>query len=199
MDPDEITQCGKSAAKEKIMKIFTIRCRLTLGLLAALSFSLCLQQPAFCQTEKLGLVKYTPPKGWTKILPKGKTTAQENLVQFSHVNEATGKFCVITLYGATTGKGDPDKDFDSEWNNFAVKPFKAAANAPRVPVLSVEGWTLISGAGEVEVKGRTTKILLTVFSGFGKAFSVLVLTDDRSYKPQVQAFIESFVLDKPAP
>ncbi len=50
---------------------------------------------------------------------------------------------------------------------------------------------------EIEYKGRTTKILLTVFSGFGKAFSVLVLTDDRSYKPQVQAFIESFVLDKP--
>ena len=50
-------------------------------------------QTVFGQTEKLGIVQYTPPKGMNK-LPK------ENLVVFSELNQTTGAYCVITLYGA---------------------------------------------------------------------------------------------------
>ncbi len=164
---------------------------------AALTLSLYIPQTAFSQTEKLGIVSYTPPQVWTKTRPKGAKTTQENLVQYIHINKTTATFCVVTLYGATNGTGNPDKDFDSEWNILAVKPFKAAANPPRIPVLSIEGWTIIAGGSEIKLKGRNTKILLNVFSGFGIAFSVLTISDDKSYKPQVQAFIESFVLYKP--
>ncbi|MGI8641119.1 MAG: hypothetical protein ACR2MG_14385 [Pyrinomonadaceae bacterium] len=179
------------------MKFSNVFYKLSFSLFVLTAIGLFAPQTVFCQTEKLGIVSYTPPKGWTKTRPKGAKTTQENLVQYIHINKTTDTFCVVTLYGATNGTGNPDKDFDSEWNILAVKPFKAAANPPRIPVLSIEGWTLISGGSEIEFKGRNTKILLTVFSGFGKAFSVLTISDDKSYKPQVQAFIESFVLDKP--
>jgi len=183
--------------RKRFMKITKINNRIIFGLFAALTLSLFIPQTVFCQKEKLGIVHFTPPKGWTKTRPKGAKTTPENLVQYRHTNKTTATFCVVTLYGATNGTGNPDKDFDSEWNILAVKPFKAAANPPRIPVLSIEGWTIISGGSEIEFKGRNTKILLNVFSGFGKAFSVLTISDDKSYKPQVQAFIESFVLDKP--
>ena len=58
---------------------------------------------AFCQTEKLGIVKYTSPSGMNK-LPK------ENVVAFSQFDQATGKFCIITLYGATPGTGNAKSD-----------------------------------------------------------------------------------------
>ena len=38
------------------------------------------------QTETLGIVKYTPPKGWDK-------TSKENVIAFSKVDRDTGKFC----------------------------------------------------------------------------------------------------------
>ena len=40
---------------------------------------------AFSQTEKLGIVKYTPPTGWNK-------TQKEDLVALSILNQATGAF-----------------------------------------------------------------------------------------------------------
>jgi hypothetical protein len=48
-------------------------------LLLALSFV----PQTFAQTESLGSVKYTPPKGWTKS-PKG------NVAIFSDINQTSG-------------------------------------------------------------------------------------------------------------
>lgn len=179
------------------MKISKVSNRIILNLFAALTLSLLIPQTVFSQTEKLGIVSYTPPKGWTKeAQPKKTNTTQRNLVQYSHVNNTTDTFCVVMLYDAANGTGNPDKDFVSEWNTLVV-PHKAAANPPRIPVLSVEDWTMISGGSEIEVEGRIAKILLNVFSGYGVTVSVVTVSDDKSYKPQVEAFIKSFVLDKP--
>ena len=60
------------------------------GLFAALILCLLIQQTALCQTEKLGIVSYTPPKGWTKTL-------KENVVVYSVHDQATGGFCIITV------------------------------------------------------------------------------------------------------
>ncbi len=73
----------------------------------------------YAQTEKLGVVNYTPPQGMTK-------TSKENVVAFSQYDENTGKFFTITLYGATPGTGNAQSDFAREWNNLVVKPFAVA-------------------------------------------------------------------------
>src|SRR5918997_1909965 len=99
-------------------------------------------QTAFSQTEKLGIVQYTPVNGWTK-------TPKPNTVAFSEYNPATGKFCVITLHGATPGTGSPQSDFAREWNNLVVKTFKAEAN-PKTQTSSVGGWIATGGGSEVE-------------------------------------------------
>ena len=65
-------------------------------------------QTVFGQSEKLGIVQYTAPKGWTK-------TPKENVVVFSEVDQAASRFCIITLYGATPGTGKPESDFAREW------------------------------------------------------------------------------------
>lgn len=99
--------------------------------------SVCIPQAAFCQTQKLGVVQYTPPKEWNK-------TAKENIVAFSKLNETTGGFCIITVYGATPSVGNPESDFKKEWNNLVVKPLEAEAN-PKTETESANGWTMIAG------------------------------------------------------
>src|SRR3981081_3979642 len=79
-------------------------------------------QPAFGQTEKLGIVKYAAPPGWNK------TQTQQNVIAFSIQNQTTGGFCIITLYGATPGTGNPQSDFTREWNNLVVQTMKAEAS-----------------------------------------------------------------------
>jgi hypothetical protein len=59
-------------------------------------------QMALCQSEKLGIVQYVPPKGMTKTL-------KDNVVRVSDFDQVTGKYCIITVYGATPGTAAPGR------------------------------------------------------------------------------------------
>lgn len=163
--------------------------RTLLSLFLTLSVCASIPRPVFCQTEKLGVVQYAPPKGWNK-------STKENLVAFSEYNPATGKFCIITLHGAKPGAGDPESDFKREWDNLVVKTLKAEAN-PKTGTEAADGWTTTWGGAVVEFEGAEAAALLTVISGGGgKTVSILVVFNDASYAPQVAAFSGSIKLDK---
>ena len=149
---------------------------------------LFIPQTAFCQTEKLGIVQYTPPPRWNK-------TPKENVVAFSDLNQTTGGFCIITVYGATQSVGNPQSDFTKEWNNLVVQPLKAEAN-PKTETEAADGWTAIAGGAAVEFQGGKALAFLTVFSGFGKTVSVLGVLNDQSYLPQLQTFVGGIEMDK---
>jgi hypothetical protein len=164
--------------------------KIILGLFAAHIICLCLPQMAFSQTEKLGIVQYTPPKGWTK-------TPKENVVAWSNLNQTTGGFCIITAYGATPSVGNPKNDFTKEWNNLVVKPLQGEAN-PKTETRLSDGWTVIAGGAAVEFQGSKSVAFLTVFSGFGKKVSVLGVLNDQPYMTQLAAFVSSIEMDKAA-
>ena len=155
-----------------------------------IGFILCLfaPLPVFSQTETLGVVQYTPPKGWTKTL-------KENVVTFSDINQASGRFCFITLYGATSSVGTPQQDFAKEWNNLVVKPWSGEAN-PKTETQAVSGWTAIAGGATIDFEGNKAFAVLNVLSGFGKTVSVLAILNNDSYLPPLQAFIERMDIDK---
>jgi hypothetical protein len=147
-------------------------------------------QTGFAQTEKLGIVEYTPPKGWKK-------SVNGNVVGFSQYNQATGIFCILTLYGATPGTGNPQNDFKREWNNLVVKPLNAVAN-PQPETGMMDGWTAIAAGAAVEFQGSKAAAFLTVFSGGGKVVSILGVFNDQSYTAQLAAFTSSIELSKAA-
>lgn len=149
---------------------------------------LFIPQTVFCQTEKLGIVSYTPPQGWNK-------TPKKNIVVFSELNETTGRFCTITLYGATPGTGKPQSDFTREWNNLVVGPFKAEAN-PKTETQAANGWTAIAAGAAVDFQGGKALALLTVFSNFGTTVSVLGIFNDEAYSKQLTAFVTGMDMDK---
>ncbi len=153
-------------------------------------------QSVFSQTEKLGIIRYTPPKGWNK-------TVKENIVAFTDLNAATGRFCIITLYGATNSTGNPESDFKREWNNLVMKPLKAEAN-PETETEVSDGWTAIAGGAAVELDNGKAAAFLTVISGGGKTVSILGLFNDQSYAAQLAAFgtgldLGKVVAESPAP
>jgi hypothetical protein len=164
--------------------------KIIFGVLVATIICLCVPQMAFSQTEKLGIVQYTPPKGWTKTL-------KENVVAWSNHNQSTGRFCIITVYGATSGTGNPQSDFTREWNNLVVKPLQAEAN-PKTETQLAEGWTVIAAGAAIEFQGSKAVALLTVFSGSRKTVSVLGVFNEDAYLTQVVDFVGSIELDKAA-
>jgi len=177
--------------RRKFMKVSKISHRIILSLFVTLMFCLFIPQTVFCQTEKLGIVQYTPPQGWAK-------TPKENVIGFTEYNQATGKFCIITLYGATPGTGSGQGDFSREWANLVVKNMKAEEN-PKPEAQTVDGWTVLAGGSAVESEAGKAVAFLTVVSGFGQAVSVLAVFNDPAYVKQVDSFISAIDLDKPAP
>lgn len=168
------------------MKAYKVICALLVAHLVCLWVPLT----AFGQTERFGIVHYTPPRGWTK-------NTNDNVVALSTRNQATGNFCIITVYGATPSTGNPQKDFAREWNHWVVKPLQAEAN-PKTDTQSAEGWTIVAGGASIEFQGTKAFALLTVFSGFGKTVSILGALNDQAYLGQLTAFISGIELDKPA-
>jgi hypothetical protein len=164
--------------------------KIIFGLVIATIICLWVPQTALSQTEKLGIVQYTPPKGWTK-------TPKENIVAWSNLKQSTGGFCIITVYGATPGAGNPQNDFTREWNNLVVKPLQAEAN-PKTETQMAEGWTITAGGTAVEIQGSKSAAFLTVFSGFGKTVSVLGVFNEQAYMTELAAFVASIELDKAA-
>lgn len=162
-------------------------CRLVFYFCSLTSVIALLAPAAFAQTEKLGVVKYIPPAGWTK------TQLQPNVIAFSKIT--TSKSCIITLYGAAPGTGNPQSDFKREWNKLVVQNMKAEAN-PETASDSQDGWTGIGGGGAVEFGGTRAIAFLTVISGFGQAVSILGVTDDTSCVTQFQVFIAGVEMDK---
>ncbi|HSS21674.1 MAG TPA: hypothetical protein VLL54_16495 [Pyrinomonadaceae bacterium] len=150
-------------------------------------------QPIFSQTETLGIVKYTPPPGWAK-------TVKEGAVVYTDVNKTTNAFCVLTVYASSASAGSIRKDFVNEWNRAVVIPFKADANPKTQTQTNAEGWQATVGAAQIELEGGVkAAALLTVFSGFDKTTSILVIFSDESYLAQASALIEGIKLDKTKP
>lgn len=164
--------------------------KIILSLFILPGFFLLIPATAFCQTEKLGIVQYTPPKEWKK-------NENENVVVFSEVNQKTGGFCFITLYGATTGTGNPKKDFAKDWKSRVVEPFGGEAN-PKTETDSTDDWTGTSGGSSVEFQGNKAAAFLTVFSRGDVTFSVLGITNDETYLTQLVAFVSGIKEDKTA-
>ena len=164
--------------------------KIILGLLIAQTLCLFAAKAIFCQTETLDIVSYTPPKGWAK-------TYKEGAVVYTEINKSTNAFCLLTVYAGTPSAGSPQKDFANEWNAFVVKPFKAEPSPKTETQTTPDGWQATVGGTQIELDaGIKAAAILTVFSGFGKTASVLVIFNDESYLAQASALIDGIKLDK---
>lgn len=165
-----------------------IKYGLILAMLAVHASWLCAPRSVFCQTEKVDIIQYTPPPGWTKTLKDGLTV-------YSNANKATGGFCLMTVYPSAVSLGTPLKDFADEWGEKVAKPFKAEAN-PKSQTQSQDGWTSVSAATQIESDGITSAVMMTVITGYGRRASILVILSNQEYLPQIDAFMAGIKMDK---
>ncbi len=173
------------------MKNIQISRKIILGLFITINLCFFSPQTAFSQTEKLGSVSYTSPQGWTKDF-------KQNVVGFSNLNQKTGGFCIISLYGATPGTKKTTADFTKEWNYLVTTNMKAEA-VPQTDTQNDDGWTLISGGSAVESEVGKAVAFLTVISGYGKTISILAVFNDPVYVKDVDNFIKAIDIDKSNP
>ncbi|MEP6676230.1 MAG: hypothetical protein ABJA78_13795 [Ferruginibacter sp.] len=155
--------------------------------LLAFFFTKC----AFAQTETFDVTTYTPPKDWKKDL-------KEAVVNYSTINATAGTFCVLSIYAGTKSTGDAQKDFNKEWNDLVVNAYKAEAN-PNTETAKSDGWQAITGISVIKIDTINAFTILTVYSGYGKAVSILVTSNDQSYSKNIDDLLATIKINKTKP
>ncbi len=154
-------------------------------------FFISIAQQSICQTETFDIAAYTPPKDWAK-------EANTGVVAYTNINATTGGFCILAMYACSASLGGPKKDFEAEWEARAVTPHNAEASPKTETQTTADGWTAVSAGAPIKLKDLDAYAILTVFSGFGKKFSVMALLNDQSYTNGIDAFLKEIRLDKKA-
>jgi hypothetical protein len=146
--------------------------------------------PAKAQSETLDLVTFTPPKGWTR-------EALKNVVAFTQMDNAKKTWCKIMLLRSTTSKGSIAADFESEWQELAVKTYKAKMSPEKTALQKRDDWEVQTGKGTFPFSGEDAMAQLFTATAGGRCVSVLALSNSTSYLPTIQAFLAALTLRKP--
>ncbi|MFI5186844.1 MAG: lipocalin family protein [Chitinophagales bacterium] len=150
-----------------------------------------LVQFAFGQAETFDIATYTPPQGWTKNIT-------HDHISYTTIDNSKGSFCVLAIYTAVASKGDPQKDFASEWNDLVAKLYQTDAHPKTETQTTTDGWKAVVGAAIARQDTINFYAVLTVYSGFGKTISILITLNDQSYMTNADAVLDNISLDKKA-
>ena len=143
------------------------------------------------QTETFDITTYTPPKGWKKEM-------KTSVVNYTILDSAKNVYCIIGVYASRPSSGDAATDFTSEWNDLVVKPFGADANPTTKSVITGNGRKAIAGSSLFKNQGVDNAVLLTSFSVFGKAVSVVALMNSMDFQADVQKFLDGITFSNSA-
>ncbi|MBL0135368.1 MAG: hypothetical protein IPP79_16035 [Chitinophagaceae bacterium] len=154
-----------------------------------LCFSIFFGTISLAQKETYDIVNYTAPKGW-------KNEVKNNLTSYSSTNSKNNTWCQIFIVKSGVSKGNIDDDFNSDWQDFAVKNYKPT-DAPQVSeTKEADGWKIKSGVGGFVFNNTNALVLVTTFSGYNRCVSVVAATNSTDYQKDIEDFLTSLDLAK---
>ena len=141
-------------------------------------------------SETFDIATFQPP-------PKWKKQTKDGVVIFTTLNEPKGTYAMITLYGSGESSGNPQNDFNSEWQQFVVGQLGIKGSPQIEPVQNTDGWAIVTGAAPFQNEQGNAAIILSTYSGYGKTFSVTAIFNSKDDFPAIEAFAASIKLRKP--
>ncbi len=149
-----------------------------------------LPQPAQAQRETIDPFTFTAPPGFSK-------QPRKSGVVFSTTDNRKGTWCQIAIYSATTGKGAPEADYESEWKTLAV-PLGIVSTPTNTPVAERNGWKVRTTVGSFAFEKKTAAVALTTFSSASQAASILATYNSPDCLNPVESLIRSLELRPPS-
>jgi hypothetical protein len=156
----------------------------------ALLFIFCTTIVA-AQKENFDLITYTPPKGWKKEVT-------ENITTYTIIDKKTNNWCQIGIVKSTASKGNVDADFESEWQDLAVRNYKVTEAPELNEIQETDGWKIKTGGANFIFNNSKVMALLTTASGYNRCMSIIATTNNQVYLTNIEALLASVEMEKPA-
>lgn len=156
-------------------------------------FLLCLLSSTaailYAQKQTYDLVSYIPPPGW-------KNEVKNNLTSYTITNSKKNSWCQIFIVKSTTSKGSIEADFESEWQEFAVKNYNPPGASVSGAVEEAEGWKIKTGIGKFVFNNSDAMVMVTTFSGYDRCVSIVSVSNSEDYTKDIDALLGSLELQK---
>jgi hypothetical protein len=145
--------------------------------------------------QTFDLVQFDPPAPYKKI-PWVKEGAKNSNQNYTVIDKAAGTYCRIAIYKSVESKGDDlDAEFRSEWaeltKSYGVPT--AQVTDPR----EEGGWKIVAGVAAFPFDGKTSFVMLTTFTGYGRTTSIVAVTSSEDFFPVIERFLASLRMTKP--
>jgi hypothetical protein len=144
---------------------------------------------ACAQNTTYDLVSFIPPAGWKKDV-------KADYITYMITSNKKGTWCQISIVKSTASKGSIEADFESEWQLFAVKGFKATDEPQLGPVKELDGWQTTTGTGKFIFNNKEATVMLTTSSGYNRCVSIVASTNSGEYIKDIDSFMTTVSLQK---
>lgn len=145
---------------------------------------------SMAQKQTYDLVSYTPPPGW-------KNEVKNNLTSYTITNSKKNSWCQIFIVKSTISKGSIESDFESEWQELAVKSYNPSGPPQSGETQEADGWKIKTGIGKFVFNNNDAMVMLTTVSGYNRCVSIVAATNSEDYTKDINALLASVDLQKP--
>ncbi|MBI3137122.1 MAG: hypothetical protein HYZ15_00895 [Sphingobacteriales bacterium] len=143
------------------------------------------------QKTDFDIASFKIPGGWKKEL-------KNDLVILNAPENKNNTFCIITVYKSIGGSGEAVSDFQAAWKGLVTDRLSITETPAAEKGEPVNGWSTNTGTAAFSIQGTNAVAMLTTFSGYNKAMSILVITNDPASPQTLDNFFNSIDLKKPA-
>lgn len=145
----------------------------------------------FAQKQTYDLISYTPPAGW-------KNEVKDNLTSYTITNSKKNSWCQVFIVKSTVSKGSIEADFESEWQELAVKNYNVSGTPASSDVEEAEGWKVKTGIGKFVFNSSDATVMITTFSGYDRCVSIVAITNSDEYSSDITNILGSVEMVKPS-
>lgn len=144
-----------------------------------LLLSFCITSSINAQIKRYDIFTFIPPASF-----KLKEEKQRLIYEKREGNS----FCQLHIWPAQQGSSEPEANFKTDWEDFAVKPY-SLTEPPTTQAEQQNGWQVVTGASPAAMDGIPFIVAVSTFTQNDISWCAVSLFNDEKYAAVIDKFL----------
>jgi hypothetical protein len=145
---------------------------------------------AFSQSGEIyDILSHTPPSGWVK-------DTGNSFVAYTVINNKNGEFARIIVYKSQPGSGNPEKYFETEWNELVLRNYQPGQFTQMSEDKLKDGWIAKTGIAPYAFNNQQQWVALTMLLKNTTKLSLVFATNTSTYNSDYENYKNSIIINE---